>query len=158
MTQHFRKVRDGRENVLSFVRASEPDLGANVLNLVYQAAEIFSDMEVRARDTEARAQSMCKEATKRVLSAEAKSEAADRARRQIITEVEYKLQDASRALRQAESQITAAEDRATAAEVQAQLAETKARQAIEALALVEEAIRKRFCPNTSTANRQCAVA
>src|SRR5579871_5339301 len=85
MTQ-FRRAREGRENVFSLVRSSEPDLGSNALNLVYQAAEVFSDMEARARETEARAQSMCRAATERLLSAEARSEAADRARRQIITE------------------------------------------------------------------------
>ena len=66
MTQHIRKIRDGRENVFSFVRPSEPDLGANALNLVYQAAEVFSDLEARARETEARAHSMCEAATERL--------------------------------------------------------------------------------------------
>src|ERR1700721_3388411 len=100
MTQHIRRVRDRPENVLSFVRPSEPDLGANALNLVYEAAEVFSDLEARARETEARAQSMCKAATERLLSAEARSEAADRTRRKIITEAGGRLKDASRALRQ----------------------------------------------------------
>ncbi|MGC1533266.1 MAG: hypothetical protein WA832_21690 [Bradyrhizobium sp.] len=158
MTQHIRRVGEGRESVLSFVRPSEPDLGANALNLVYQAAEVFSDMEDRARETEARARSMCKAATERLLSAEARSEAADRARRAIIAEAECKLQDASRALRQAELQITAAEDRATATELRAQLAEAKAREAVEALALVEEAIRRRFCASSSTEKKLNAAA
>ena len=158
MTQHNRRARERHENVLSFVRPSEPDLGANALNLVYQAAEVFSDMEARARETEARAQSMCRAATERVLSAEARSEAADRKRREIITEAECKLQDASRALRQAGLQITAAEDRATASEVRAQVAEAKAREAIEALALVEEAIRKRLFASSSTNSKLSAVA
>jgi len=157
MTQHIRKIREGRDNILS-LRPSEPDLGANALDLVYQAAEVFSDMEARARETEARAQSMCKVATERVLSAEARSEAADRARRQIITEAECKLQDASRALRDAELRITAAEDRATAAELRAQFADTKAREAIEAIALVEEAIRKRLCPSSPINSQLSAVA
>lgn len=158
MTQHIRRARERRENVLSFGRPSEPDLGANALNLVYQAAEIFNEMETRARETEARAQSMCKAATEKVLSAEARSEAADRARREIITEAECKLQDASRALRKAELRITASEDRATASELRAQLAEAKAREAIEALALVEEAIRKRLCTSSSTNSKLSAVA
>jgi hypothetical protein len=158
MGQHIRRAREGRENVLSFVRPSEPDLGASALDLVYQAAEVFSDMETRARETEARAQSMCKVATERLRSVEARSEAADRARRKIITAAECKLQDASRALKQAEFQITAAEDRATAAEVRAQVAEAKAREAVEALALVEEALRNRFGANSSTLNKLSAVA
>ena len=152
MTQHNRRARERRENVLSFVRPSEPDLGANALNLVYQAAEVFSDMEARARETEARAQSMCKAATERLLSAEARSRGCGPLRRQIITEAESAEAPriASRALRQAELQITTAEDRATAAELRAQLAEARAREAVEALSLVEEAIRSRFCASSST--------
>ena len=157
MAQHIRKIREGRENVLSFGQPSEPELGSNALNLVYQAAEIFSDMEARARDTEARAQSMCKVATERMLSAEERSAAADRARRQIITEVEYKLQDASRALKQAELKITTAQDRATAAELRAAIAEAKTREAVEALALVEEALRSRF-GERAVSNKFSAVA
>jgi len=144
MAQHNRRTRVGGENILSFARSSQPDRGANALDLVYQAADVFSDMETRARETEARAQSMCAVAAERLRSAEARSEAADRLRHQIITEADGKLQDASRALRQAELQITAAEDKATAAEVRAQFAEAKAREAIDALALVEEAIRRRL--------------
>jgi hypothetical protein len=158
MTQHIRKTTERRENVFSFVRPSEPDLGANALSLVYQAAEVFGDMEARARETKTRAQSLCKAATERVLSAEARSEAADRARRETITDAECKLQDASRALRLAELQITAAEDRVTAAEFRAQLAEAKAREAIEALALVEEALRKRLRPSSQINSQLRAVA
>jgi hypothetical protein len=158
MTQQIRKARENRENVLSIARPLEPDLGANALNLVYQAAEVFSDIEARARETEARAHSMCKAATERLLSAEAQSEAADRSRRRIIMEAESKLQDASLALKQAELQIAAAEDRATASELRAQLAEAKARDAFEALALVEEAIRKRLCACSLTNNKLSGVA
>src|SRR5271154_6388257 len=150
MAQHNRRTRVGGENVLSFARSSEPDRGANALDLVYQAADVFRDMEVRALETEARAESLCKAAAERLRSAEARSEASERARREIITEAECKLQDASRALRKAELRITASEDRATASELRAQLAEAKAREAIEALALVEEAIRKRLCTSSST--------
>ena len=157
MTLHIGRVREGRDNVFRFARPAEPDLGASALDLVYQAAEVFGDMEARARETEARAQSMCKAASERVVSAEARSEAADRARRKIITEAECKLQDASRALRQAQLQITNAEDRATAAEVRAQVAEAKARQALETLSLVEEALRNRFCV-TAASSKLSAVA
>jgi hypothetical protein len=52
----------GGENVLSFARLSEPDRGGTALNLVYQAAEVFGDIEARAQETEARAQSLCKAA------------------------------------------------------------------------------------------------
>ena len=159
MALHNRRTRVGGENVLSFARSSEPDRGASALDLVYQAADVFSDIEARARETEARAQSMCKAAAERLRSAEARSEAADRSRREIITEADCKLQDASRALRQAELRVTAAEDKVTALEVRAQVAEAKAREAIDALALVEEAIRRRLlCPSSPTTGKMSAVA
>jgi hypothetical protein len=46
---------DRNENVVSLGRPSAPDCGVTALNLVYQAAEIFSGMEDHARETEARA-------------------------------------------------------------------------------------------------------
>jgi len=55
-----------------------------------------------------------------------------------------KLQDASRALKQAQLRIEAAEDQLTAAEFRAQAAEAEARETKQALALVEEAIRRRL--------------
>ena len=58
------------ENVLSFSRPSAPDCGATALNLVYQAAEIFSSIENHARETEARAQSLCESAVERLKGAE----------------------------------------------------------------------------------------
>jgi hypothetical protein len=158
MAQHNRRTRVGAENILSLARSPERDRAANALDLVYQAADVFSDMEARARETEARAQSMCEVAAERLRSAEARSEAADRSRHEIIVEADCKLQDASRALRQAELQITAAEDKATAAEVRAQFAEAKAREATEALALVEEAIRRRLlCASSPIIGKISAV-
>ncbi|WP_244549020.1 hypothetical protein [Bradyrhizobium canariense] len=136
------------ENVLSFARTSAPDCGETALNLVYQAAEVFSSMEDHARETEARAQSLCKSAAERLKLAEKRLEAAERARREIISEADCKLQDASRALRQAQSRIEAAEDQLVAVEFRAQAVEAEAREAKQALALVEEAIRRRLlCPN-----------
>ena len=77
-----------------------------------------------------------------------RAEAAERAQRERIIIAEQKLQDASRALEQAKSRIEAQEDRLTAIEVRAQVAETEAREARDALALVEEAIRRRLlCAN-----------
>jgi hypothetical protein len=67
------------ENVLSFARPSAPDCGTTALNLVYQAAEIFSNMEDHARETEARAQSLCKSAVERLKVAEKRTEIAERA-------------------------------------------------------------------------------
>src|SRR5258705_4004353 len=71
MTQQSLRATVGRsENVLSFGRSSAPDCGATALNLVYQAAEIFSSIEDHARETEARAQSLCKSAVERLKGAE----------------------------------------------------------------------------------------
>jgi hypothetical protein len=73
-----------------------------------------------------------------------RTEAAERARREIICEADCKLQDASRALKQAQLRIEAAEDQLTAVEFRAQAAEAEARETKQALALVEEAIRRRL--------------
>jgi hypothetical protein len=146
------------ENVLCFARPL-PDSGAAALNLVYEAAEIFRNMEDRARETEARAQSLCKSALERLRLAEMRTEAAERERRELVTEAECKLQDASRALKQAQSRIEAAEDQLTAVEFRAQVAEAEAREAKQALALVEEAIRRRLlCANPQADSRLSAVA
>ena len=111
-----------------------------VINLVHQAAEVFSSMEDHARQTEARAQSLCKSALERLELAEKRIETVERERREAIN----KLRDASRALEEAQLRIVAVEDRLTAAEFRAQAAETEARDAKHALALVEETIRSRF--------------
>ena len=47
------------ENIVSLAPARSKDDGATALDLVHQAAEIFKGMENHARETEARAQSMC---------------------------------------------------------------------------------------------------
>jgi hypothetical protein len=147
------------ENVLSVARPLVPDSGTTALNLVYQAAEVFRSMEDHAQETEARAQALCKSALERLKLAEMRTEAAERARREFITEAECKLQDASRALVQAQSRIEASEDRLTAAEFRAQAAEAEAREAKQALALVEEAIRRRLlCPSADAVGRLTAVA
>ena len=68
--------------------------------------------------------------------------------------MERKLQDASRPLAQAQSRIEAQEERLVAAEFQAQATEVEARDAKQALALVEEAIRRRLlCANTADAGK-----
>jgi hypothetical protein len=145
MAQRSQRASVGRnENVLSFARTSAPDSGVTALNLVYQAAEIFSGMEDHARETEARAQSLCKSAAERLKLAEKRTEAAERERWQTVIEVDCKLQDASRALKQAQLRLSASEDRLTALEFRAQAAELEAREAKQTLALVEEAIRRRL--------------
>ena len=131
-------------NVLSFFRSSPSDHATTALNLVYQAAEMFSEMEERAREIKSRAQSLCQSAAERLKLAERRVEVAEQARREVINDAECKLQDASRALKQAEKRIVTSEDRATALEFRAQAAETQLRDAKQALLLVEDAIRKRL--------------
>jgi chromosome segregation ATPase len=132
------------DNLLSFTRSSPSAHGRTVLNLVFQAAEIFSGMEEQLRETEARAQSMCKSAEERVRLAEKSIEVAERARREIVNDAGRKLQDASKALTNAQARIAAAEDKVTALEFRAQSAEAQLHDAKQALLLVEEAIRERL--------------
>jgi chromosome segregation ATPase len=149
----------GGENVPSFPRPSVPDSGTTALNLVYQAAEVFRSIEDQARETEARAQSLCKSAVERLKLADQRIEAAERARRETISEADCKLQDASRALKQAQSRILATEDQLTAMEFRAQAAEAEAREAKQALALVEEAIRGRLlCASPEADSRLNVIA
>jgi hypothetical protein len=147
------------ENVLGLAPSLAPDKGATALDLVYQAADVFRGMEEHARETEARAQSLCTGALERLRLAEVRAEAAERAQREFINTAERKLHDACRALQQAQSCIEAQKDKLTAAELRAEVAEAEARQAKEALALVEEAIRKRLlCANPDVDSRLTAVA
>lgn len=135
-----------------------PDKGAIALDLVNQAADVFRTMEKHARETEAGVQSFCTSALERLRLAEVRAEAAERAQRELIATAKCKLQHACRALEQAQSCIEAQKDKLTAAEVRAEVAEAEARQAGEALALVEKAIRKRLlCANPHADGRLTAA-
>ena len=120
------------------------DDGATALDLVHQAAAIFKGMENHARKTEARAHSMCESLAEKLALAEQQRDAAERARRDVVNELNGKLQDVSRALQQAQSRIVGAEERSLAAEFRAQAAEVMLHKANQELAHVEEAIRKRL--------------
>src|SRR5260221_13681783 len=113
------------DNLLSFTRSSASAHGRTVLNLVFQAAEIFSRMEEQLREREAHAQSMCKSAEERVRLAEKSFEVAERERREIDNDAGRKLQHASKALTNAQSRITAAEDKVTAVEERGQWAQVQ---------------------------------
>src|SRR5258708_818535 len=132
------------DNLLSFSRSSPSDHGRTVLNLVFQAAEIFGGMEEQLRETEARAQSMCKSAEQRVRLVEKHIEVAERARREIVNDAGRKLQDASKALTNAQARIVAAEDKRNGLGICAQAAERQLHVAKQELLLVEEAIRERL--------------
>ncbi len=120
------------------------DAGATALDLVYQAADVFRGIQERAQATEARAQALCKDASEKVRLAEMRAEAAERTQRELIIAADQRLQDASRALEQVQSRIDAQQDQLAASEFRAQAAEADAREARQALALVEEAIRRRL--------------
>jgi hypothetical protein len=139
-----RPAHCSNENILEFARSSTSVSGAKALDLVYQAAEVFSGIEDRARKIEARAQAACKDAGERTRRAEHRAESAEQSLHKMVADVTNKLQDASMALTNAESAVTAAENKAAAAELRAQQAEAKSREANQALALVEEAIRRRL--------------
>ena len=139
---------EGDEDALSFPSPLAPDKGATALDLVYQAADTFRSMEEHARETEARAQSLCASALERLRLAELRAEAAERAQRELTITAEHKLQGACRALEQAQSCVEAQKDKLAAAELRAEVAEAEALEAKKMLTLVEDAIRKRLlCAN-----------
>jgi hypothetical protein len=140
----YKSSAGDNENTSSSIPPAAKDYGITALNLVHQAAEIFSGMENHARETEARAQSMCESFAEKLKLAEQQRDAAERARREAVNGLSGKLQEVSRALQQAQSRIVAAEEQAVAAEFRAQAAEAKLYKANQELAAVEEAIRKRL--------------
>ena len=140
MAQRNTRASVGRDdNVLRFPE-TEPASSKTALDLVYQAAEVFSSMEDHARETDARAQSLIE----RLKLAERRAEVAERERCEAINEADSVLQEAYAALEQAQLRVEAAEDQLTAMEFRAQAAEAAAREAKRALGLVEEAIRNRL--------------
>ena len=148
-----------RASVWNDENAPATDRGAVALDLVHQAADVFRNMEQHARETEARAQSLCTSAIEKVLHAEMRAEAAERAQRTLMIDAEGKLRDASRALEEAQSRLQAEGDRLTAMEFCAQAAKAEAREAKQALALVEEAIRRRLlCASSKVDSRLTSVA
>jgi hypothetical protein len=145
MARQNRRPKADWNNELSIpVQSTVPASGTTVLDLVYQAEEVFDNIRHRARETEARAHAWCEVAGERLRHAEMRIQSAESAQREIIADADRMLQVASRALALSELRISAAEDRATAAEARAQMAEVKAREAKQALTLVEDAIRRRL--------------
>ncbi|WP_247288260.1 MULTISPECIES: hypothetical protein [unclassified Bradyrhizobium] len=123
MSQHHLRRA---ENVVGFHKPAQTHAGAHALNLVHQAADVLSGIEEQARQSQRRAV------------------AAERAHQELLTNADRKLLDASRALEEAQKRIEALQNRVTAFECRAQAAEAEAHSAKQALALVEEAIRRRL--------------
>jgi len=132
------------ENIVSLAPSAPREDGVTALDLVHQAAEIFKNLEDQAREADARARSVCEDLSEKLRLAEKQRDLAERARREVVNELNGKLQDVSRALQQAQSRIVGAEERTVAAEYRAQAAEAKLYRANQELAAVEEAIRKRL--------------
>jgi hypothetical protein len=132
------------ENIVSFTQSAPKEYGTTALDLVHQAAEIFSGIENHARETEARAQSLCESFAQKLQLAEKQRDQAERAHREVVNDLNGKLQEVSRALQQAQSRIVAAEEQAVAAEFRAQAAAAELYKANRELAAVEDAIRKRL--------------
>ena len=132
------------EKLVSFARQPAKSSPPMALNLVQQAAELFEGMENQARETEARAQSLCKSAAQRLRLAEKQRDAAERARHDVVHELSAKLEDVTEALQRAQKRVVAAEDHALAAEFRAQAAEAQLFKANQELAAIEEMIRKRL--------------
>jgi hypothetical protein len=96
------------------------------INLVYQAAEVVGNLQERARQTEIRAQALCRSAFEKLSFAEGRAEAAEKA------------------LTIAESRTAAVEARLSEAESRAKKAEDWARELDHALASIEDAIRSKL--------------
>jgi hypothetical protein len=133
------------DNVVTFpTQPPAQDGSATALDLIYRAAEMFAGVESRARDIEANARAMCQSAVDKLLDAERRVQAAERARQDIISDVDRRLQDVAIALSDAQERIDAANARTAAAEARATTAEAEAQTARRLLAKVEDAIRSRL--------------
>jgi hypothetical protein len=140
-----RRVQHPRGNVYELPGApAGSDEASAALDLVYQAADAFRGLQDRARETESRAQSLCRQASEKVRQAEMRAQAAERAYRDLMVAVDQKLAEAHRALEQAQADASAQMDRQIAAEFRAQRSEVEAHEAKRALELVEQAIRRRL--------------
>lgn len=121
---------DDSDNVLNFPRGQAArrvnDSGQSALDLVYQAVELVGNLQDEARQTETRAQGLCRSAVERLRLAERRVEAAESASSL------------------AESRLSSAAAKLSAAELRAKNAETRARELDQALSRIEEAIRTRL--------------
>lgn len=131
-------------NVLTFPPQSAHDGSATAIDLIYQAAEMFTGIESRARDIEANARAMCQSAVDKLVDAERRVQTAERARRDVIADVDRRLQEVALALSDAQARVYAADARAAAAEKRATAAEAEAQTARRLLTHVEDAIRSRL--------------
>src|SRR4051812_14739792 len=84
------------ENILRFTQPAAADYGATVIELVNQAAQIFSGMESHARETDARARALCASLNEKLQLSEKQRDSSERARRETVSAFNCKLQDIAR--------------------------------------------------------------
>jgi hypothetical protein len=145
------------ENILSFKHQSHSakNPGATVLDLVYQAAELFGDLDKYAAERHARAEVLCSQAIEKLKIADDHVRSAESARRaaeaeieqfsdRVEKEVSIKVQEIEKAIEQMAAGIVATEARLSAAEQRARNAEMRADEAENSLKLIESAIRTRI--------------
>lgn len=137
-------TRHDAGNVVRFPAASSRGSGSGALDLIHQAAEMFAGIERRAHHIEANARAMCQNAVDKLMDAERRVKAAEAARRDVIADVDRRLQEVSKALAEAQARVETAETRAATAEVRALTAEAEAQTARRLLTQVEDAIRSRL--------------
>jgi hypothetical protein len=115
-------------NVVNFGRVAQraKDQSSGILELVDQAAEVFTTIEDHARQIEARAQFLVKNAVEKI---------------QLL---ERQIETASQNLEIAKSRLSTSESQLASAEQRAEIAESRERELDHALSRVEEAIRQRL--------------
>ena len=135
--------------------------GTAVLELVHQAAELIRGMDIRASDTDARAQVLFQQtiedlkfAKHRVQSAEAQREAASAA----LVAANSQAQEMENAMREAEILLASDEVQLSKIEVRANASEARATELERALRQIEDAIRNRLLDSRSEVSRVLAAA
>src|SRR6267143_200409 len=115
-------------NILNFGRVTQParDQSSAVLELVDQAADVFTGIEDHARQIEARAQFLVKSALEK------------------MQPLDGQIQSAAQDLRITQSRLATAEAQLLSAEQRVETAETRERELECALSRIEDAIRKRL--------------
>jgi hypothetical protein len=115
-------------NIVNFSRVTQParDQSSAVLELVDQAAEVFTGIEDHARQIESRAQFLVKAAIEKI---------------QLL---EGQIESASQDLKIAQSRLITSESQLANAEQRAETAEARERKLEYALSRIEDAIRKRL--------------
>ena len=134
------------KRVLSFPSSTAIDSNAAV-DLVYQAADLFRDLENRANENAKYAQTLAEKAVEKLQQAGERIqdlEAERETTRGHIDEANAMVREAAEALKLERSRVKAAEEQLRQLEVRVRNAEARAEKSGNALAQVEHAIRTRL--------------